>query len=311
MWRNTRCHTTVCTSESDAGVAVINKRPTPIKVLYGIVGHFKSPSTVDYEGAYAGRSIVFEAKSTKELRRFPLRNIAEHQVEYLAKYHRCGAISFLLVEFAKHQTVYLLPYEVLAQYWQHTETGGQGTKRMKGRFKMSDEHFEEQKRPLWAYITVAITTLFLLAQGPKVFLLPFFPFMMSGFLNRPFNPSVIQIFFLLVGLTILAVAVWLIVKAIRAIIKDQKRNPFRKNKGEFKRKGPLWAWIVIAIFGLGIIWIGPGILMLPILPLIMAGFSADSPNTPEYVPLMVMGIGYALLIGCIVLFISAIRAIKK
>jgi hypothetical protein len=178
---------------------------------------------------------------------------------------------------------------------------------------MSDEHFEEQKqkRPLWAYVTVVITALFLIMQGPRVLLLPLFPFMMGGFFNRPFNPSVIQAFYLLIGLTIFAAAVWLVVKAFRAVTKDQKRNPLRKNKGQFKRKGPLWAWIVIIVLGLGIISLGPGIFMLPILPLMMAGFSADSPNTPEYVPLMVMGIGYALLTGCIVLFILAIRAIRK
>jgi recombination protein U len=115
------------------GVAVINKRPTPVKILgqngRGMInGFLEKPSTVDYDGTYAGRSIVFEAKSTKELTRFPLDNVHEHQVEYLAKCHRCGAISFLLVEFAKHQTVYLLPYEVLAHYWQRAKKGGRGTK---------------------------------------------------------------------------------------------------------------------------------------------------------------------------------------
>lgn len=117
----------------NAGIAVINKRPTPVKILgqntKGMInGFLEKPSTVDYDGTYAGRSIVFEAKSTKELTRFPLDNVHEHQVEYLAKCHGCGAISFMLVEFAKHQTVYLLPYEVLAQYWQRAKVGGRGTK---------------------------------------------------------------------------------------------------------------------------------------------------------------------------------------
>ncbi|GED17219.1 Holliday junction resolvase RecU [Aneurinibacillus migulanus] len=115
------------------GIAVINKRPTPVKILgrntRGMVnGYLEKPSTVDYDGTYTGRSVVFEAKSTKELTRFPLDNVHEHQVEYLAKCHGCGAISFMLVEFANHQIVYLLPYEVLEWYWQRAKTGGRGTK---------------------------------------------------------------------------------------------------------------------------------------------------------------------------------------
>lgn len=117
----------------NAGIAVINKRPTPVKILGQnarrmIHGYLEKPSTVDYDGTYQGRSIVFEAKSTQELTRFPLANIHQHQVDYLAKCHGCGAISFMLIEFAKHQTVYLLPYEVLAQYWQRAKVGGRGTK---------------------------------------------------------------------------------------------------------------------------------------------------------------------------------------
>ncbi|WP_339063589.1 Holliday junction resolvase RecU [Tepidibacillus marianensis] len=104
------------------GIAVINKRPTPVKILGRtagkVVGFLESPSTVDFDGTYKGKSIVFEAKSTRELNRFDLKNIHDHQVEYLDKCHRHGAISFLLVEFAKHRTVYLLPYETLRHYWQ-------------------------------------------------------------------------------------------------------------------------------------------------------------------------------------------------
>lgn len=117
----------------NAGMALINKRPTPVKILgqnnRGMIhGYLEKPSTVDFDGVYKGRSIIFEAKSTKELTRFPLGNIHEHQVEYMRKCHECGAIAFLLVEFAAHQTVYLLPYILLAQYWQKAKSGKRGTK---------------------------------------------------------------------------------------------------------------------------------------------------------------------------------------
>nr|BDD46685.1 hypothetical protein 24 [Bacillales bacterium] len=46
-------------------------------------GLLEKPSTVDYDGTYMGKSIVFEAKSTKDFKRFPLKNIHDHQVKYL------------------------------------------------------------------------------------------------------------------------------------------------------------------------------------------------------------------------------------
>ncbi|OJE33645.1 hypothetical protein A9490_20525 [Bacillus thuringiensis] len=51
-------------------VALINKRPTPVKVIKSkgnqvINGFYESKSTVDYDGVYKGRAIAFEAKSTE------------------------------------------------------------------------------------------------------------------------------------------------------------------------------------------------------------------------------------------------------
>lgn len=46
------------------GVALINKRPTPVKVLKSkngrvINGFYESKSTVDYDGVYKGRAVTF------------------------------------------------------------------------------------------------------------------------------------------------------------------------------------------------------------------------------------------------------------
>jgi recombination protein U len=114
------------------GIALINKRPTPVKILCrnskGMIhGYLEKPSTVDYDGIYNGKSIVFEAKSTKEFNRFDLKNIHDHQFEYLAKCHKLGAISFLLVEFVSHRTTYLMPFETLECYWTRKLEGGRGT----------------------------------------------------------------------------------------------------------------------------------------------------------------------------------------
>ncbi|NUU54357.1 Holliday junction resolvase RecU, partial [Paenibacillus taichungensis] len=75
------------------GLAVVNKRPTPVKVTKAagakvLEGFYEEPSTVDYDGIIpGGRGIVFEAKSISgDL--FPLSNLKDHQFEYLLKCHK-------------------------------------------------------------------------------------------------------------------------------------------------------------------------------------------------------------------------------
>lgn len=103
------------------GVALINKRPTPVKVLkmvYGRVkdGYYESKSTVDYDGVYRGRAIAFEAKSTNEINRFDLKNIAQHQLDYLEKAEKMGAICFFLIGFTKDQSTFAIPLSVIQSY---------------------------------------------------------------------------------------------------------------------------------------------------------------------------------------------------
>lgn len=111
------------------GLALVNKRPTPVKVTGrfrdgAIKGFFEKPSTVDYDGTLlGGKSIVFEAKTVKESDRFELKNMESHQVEYLAKCHRLGGVSFLLLELRGAHTVYLIPYITLEYFWERRGTG--------------------------------------------------------------------------------------------------------------------------------------------------------------------------------------------
>ncbi|OAB26238.1 recombinase RecU [Paenibacillus macquariensis subsp. defensor] len=107
------------------GIAIINKRPTPIKVLSTkgnrVSGVYAAPSTVDYDGVYRGRPVMFEAKSVQKLTRFDLKNLHDHQYEYLKKCHHAGAISFLLIEFTSQKKTYLIPYMVLKPYWDEAQ----------------------------------------------------------------------------------------------------------------------------------------------------------------------------------------------
>lgn len=112
-------------------IAVINKRPTPVKILKvirGLVsGYLEKPSTVDYDGHYRQRGVAFEAKSVRDKDRFSLNDLQTHQFEYLEKVHWIGGgISFLIVEFTAHRKTYLLPYTALEYFWDRRKHGKRG-----------------------------------------------------------------------------------------------------------------------------------------------------------------------------------------
>ncbi|WDL98148.1 Holliday junction resolvase RecU [Alicyclobacillus sp. ALC3] len=111
------------------GVAVIHKRPTPIKV-HGSRGtqitkaFFEAKSTVDYQGVYRGHALEFEAKSTKEKTRFPLDNLHAHQVEHLRSCMAAGAICFVVLEFTARHEIYFVPGKMVVNAWDAGERGG-------------------------------------------------------------------------------------------------------------------------------------------------------------------------------------------
>ena len=111
------------------GMADVRKVATPVKVLRiskGRIrdGFFEKKSTVDFIGVSHGRAIAFDAKSTRNRTRFPLSNIEPHQMAFLKSWKDQGAIAFFLVEFAKHQEVYFLPYREAEKWWEQAKQGG-------------------------------------------------------------------------------------------------------------------------------------------------------------------------------------------
>lgn len=109
-------------------IALIHKRATPVKVLKSkgsrvLNGFFEEKSTVDFDGVYRGRPIYFEAKTVKE-KRFDLKNLHKHQMQHLYDANLHGAISFLLIEIRPVQTVYLVPFNMVAHYWKKAAQGG-------------------------------------------------------------------------------------------------------------------------------------------------------------------------------------------
>ncbi len=116
------------------GQAVIHKKPTPIqlvKVDYpkrsaAVVreAYFRRPSTTDYNGVYRGYYIDFDAKETKNVTSFPLKNFHQHQIDHLAACLKQGGICFALIKFTKLNEYYLLPASFLIQTWQAQASGG-------------------------------------------------------------------------------------------------------------------------------------------------------------------------------------------
>lgn len=98
---------------SEKDIAVIYKKPTPIKVVKQVNekivdAYFEKPSTTDYNGLYKGKYIDFEAKETKNNTSFPLRNIHPHQIKHLENVINHQGICFLIVRFVNINETYLL-----------------------------------------------------------------------------------------------------------------------------------------------------------------------------------------------------------
>ncbi|MBS4461120.1 Holliday junction resolvase RecU [Aerococcaceae bacterium zg-B36] len=102
-------------------LAVIHKKPTPIQVVKVdypkrsaariTEAYYRNASTTDYNGVYQGLYIDFEAKETKNKTSFPLANLPEHQRHHMLQCIEQGGIAFLILSFAVHQEVYVIPYE--------------------------------------------------------------------------------------------------------------------------------------------------------------------------------------------------------
>jgi len=111
------------------GIATIQKVPVPWKVFYDRKTKVsraipEKKSTVDFIGCYNGRAIAFDAKSTRERTRFPLSNIEDHQFKFLKRWQDNGGISFILVEFAKKNEVYILSLSELEKWLRKANEGG-------------------------------------------------------------------------------------------------------------------------------------------------------------------------------------------
>lgn len=122
----------------DQNIAVIHKKPIPIKVVNvnypsrqsAVIdkAFYVVPSTTDYNGVYKGRYIDFEAKETSNKTSFPLQNIHSHQIEHLVQVMEHGGVSFILVRFTAHDQLFLLETKFLKEFYERSKTGRKSIK---------------------------------------------------------------------------------------------------------------------------------------------------------------------------------------
>jgi recombination protein U len=116
----------------DEDIAIINKKPTPIKVVKVSFdnkknatikeAYYQTPSTTDYNGIYKNKYIDFEAKEVKNKRIFPLSNINAHQIKHIESIIKHGGIAFLIVRFASLNKTFLLRGETLIKILEEKES---------------------------------------------------------------------------------------------------------------------------------------------------------------------------------------------
>jgi recombination protein U len=112
-------------------LAVIHKKPIPIQIVQvdypkrsaAVIkeAYFKQPSTTDYNGVYRGYYLDFEAKETKNQTSFPLNNFHAHQIQHMKACTNQGGICFAIIKFVSTQEIFLLPAEVLFNYWENKD----------------------------------------------------------------------------------------------------------------------------------------------------------------------------------------------
>lgn len=110
-----------CEQYKKRNLAVITKVPTPVVVLRLrgsriVDGFYEKRGTIDFEGTLkGGRSLAFDSKETRG-KNLPLKNIHEHQIDYLQSVSKMNGVAFILVCFTQLNKYYRLSIKDLVGY---------------------------------------------------------------------------------------------------------------------------------------------------------------------------------------------------
>ena len=120
------------TNETYSGnqLALIQKIPTPITPInidkasrHITLAYFDQKSTVDYIGAVQRIPVCFDAKEC-HTDTFPLQNIHEHQVDFMARFEQQQGVAFFLIYYTKRDRFYYLSLRELLIFWERMHSGG-------------------------------------------------------------------------------------------------------------------------------------------------------------------------------------------
>jgi len=167
-----------------------------------------------------------------------------------------------------------------------------------------------QQNPIWAWVVLILGGLFMVFSLPGMLLTLFMQIRQLEIVSS------ISIIFFTIGVCMIVVLIWGMKRAWMAI---KSYNEFKAKYAVIEPKldstppvkKPIWPWVVIGVGALSVLGMGPGVLMLPIMPLFLAGMSTDSGTTPEYVPMLILLIGYGLMIGYTILLVKAIKRLRS
>ncbi len=110
-------------------LGLVQKIPTPITPVKidkdnGNISlaYFEKDSTVDYIGVVQGVPICFDAKECA-VDTFSLRNIHEHQVNFMEEFESQQGISFLIIMFTAKNEFYYMRFKELKFYLDRVKAG--------------------------------------------------------------------------------------------------------------------------------------------------------------------------------------------
>ena len=114
----------------EKGLALMQKIPTPITPVKMdkehrqiTLAYFDQRSTIDYIGAIQGIPACFDAKECVA-ETFPLQNIHEHQVTFMAEFEKQGGIAFFILFYTARNELVYLPLKDLLRFWERAQNGG-------------------------------------------------------------------------------------------------------------------------------------------------------------------------------------------
>lgn len=105
------------------GIALVQKISTPVKVLKEykgkVQGFYEKKSTLDFRGTIKPSiSISFDCKESQDKRGLLLKNIKEHQLEYIKKALEVGEVTFILTYIKPLKEVYFIDGGNILRYYE-------------------------------------------------------------------------------------------------------------------------------------------------------------------------------------------------